>query len=63
MRTYAIIDAEIEAKRFLLAIKKLRIEFNDNLLKVEDSLASKHTARLKRASMDLTRSLSVMRRP
>ena len=63
MRTYAIIDAEIEAKRFLIAIKKLRIAFNDNLLKVEDAFASKHTARLKRASMDLSRSLSEMRRP
>jgi len=62
MKTWTIIDAEIEAKRFLLAIKKLRIAFNDNLLKVEDSLASKHTARLKRASMDLSRSLSEMRK-
>ena len=63
MRTYTIIDAEIEAKRFLLAIKKLRIAFNDNLLEVEKVFASKHTARLKRASLDLTRSLAEMRRP
>jgi len=63
MKVIAVIDVEIEAKRFLIAIKKLRIAFNDNLLKVKGSLASKHAARLKRASMDLTRSLAVMRRP
>jgi hypothetical protein len=62
MKTWAIIDAEIEAKRFLIAIKKLRIVFNDEQLTVEKVFASKHTARLKRASMDLSRALSVMRR-
>ena len=63
MKTWAIIDAEIEAKRFLLAVKKLRIELNDKEKTVEELWPSKHTARLKRASLDLTRSLAEMRRP
>ena len=65
LKTWAIIDAEIEAKRFLLAVNKVRLVFPETMAdnKAWYIESSKHTARLKRASMDLTRALAEMRRP
>ena len=59
MKIQNILEAKEEAKRFL---KKLK-EVEDNQFKkgVKLTYTSKETGALKRASMDLTRSLSKMR--
>jgi hypothetical protein len=59
MNTNTIKTAEAEAKRFLAAVAKVKS------LGVESSLYSypKETGAMRRASMDLTRALSEMRRP
>ena len=62
MKVIAVIDAEIEAKRFLNAVKNMRLAFGGDIVDGTFSFsASKYASRLKRASMDLTRSLAVMR--
>ncbi len=67
MKVIAVIDAEIEARRFLFAVQTVKKEFFKKFKawKLDERFweNSKYTSRLKRASMDLSRALSVMRRP
>ncbi len=66
MKILNILKAEQEAKRFLEKLNDVReSEANQKkfgmLSKAETTYTSKETGALKRASMDLTRSLSKMR--
>lgn len=67
MKVLAVIDAEIEARRFLISVQKVKGKFPEKFkaCRLDERFweASKFTARLKRASLDLTRSLAQMRRP
>ena len=59
MKIINIIEAEQEALRFLKRIKEAKASQSFN--KIERTYTSKETGALKRASMDLTRSLAKMR--
>ena len=61
MKIEQINIAEKEAKRFLERVRAVKQEYSE----YKDSMlcGSKHTGALRRASMDLTRALSEMRKP
>lgn len=52
-----------EARRFLKAAKRLKAKGETRPYRVETYAPGKHTAAVKRASMDLTRALPALRRP
>ena len=59
MNLKGIRKAEDEARRFLEAVKAVRKENHDDTCSL---WGTRHTAALRRASLDLTRALSDMRR-
>jgi len=69
MKIKNILEAEKEAKRFIVKIKELksselngyRVKNNDKPYSTKETYQSKETGDLKRSSMDLTRSLSKLR--
>ena len=56
-------EAEFEAKRFLKRVEEFKKEYSDEYKNKKEywHYGSKESGALKRASMDLTRSLSKMR--
>ena len=65
MRRYTITEAREAAERFISAVEKLqeREESDDYFRRHMGMSGFKETAAVRRASLDLTRALSEMRRP